>query len=266
MHIRLTSYAPGLRHRPHGHDHCTFSMVLAGSVWERVGNHETNAVPLSIVVKPTDTVHENRFDNVGATLLQIALTNEESAKLCADPSAASLPCWRWNTAGQGARLFLKLARAVYERDVEHVESVAWDTLGALAMAPVPSGYRHPPAWLEDVRQILDDDSVVPSLRTLAEAAGVHPVYLARRFRSSYGRSITGYAHLSRVRRAAGLVATDKSLARIAVSTGFTDQSHFGRIFRRELGFSPGAYRSFVRRGFDCSRLGPNGEVSCSGEL
>jgi AraC family transcriptional regulator len=50
-----------------------------------------------------------------------------------------------------------------------------------------------------------------------------------------------------VARALGLLAeTEMSLAEIAVASGFADQSHFCREFRRFVGAPPSRYRWWAR--------------------
>jgi two-component system response regulator YesN len=39
-----------------------------------------------------------------------------------------------------------------------------------------------------------------------------------------------------------LTDTDKSITEIALEVGFYDSGYFGRVFRREVGVSPEAYR------------------------
>jgi AraC-like DNA-binding protein len=47
----------------------------------------------------------------------------------------------------------------------------------------------------------------------------------------------------RVRRACDrLRARDATLADVALETGFVDQSHFTRVFKRVMGTTPAAYR------------------------
>jgi AraC family transcriptional regulator len=43
-----------------------------------------------------------------------------------------------------------------------------------------------------------------------------------------------------------LVYTERSLAEIAIDSGFADQSHFNHEFRRQLGRTPGDYRLHYR--------------------
>ena len=78
---------------------------------------------------------------------------------------------------------------------------------------------------------------------LAAEAGVHPVYLAAAFRRAFGVSVGGYVRARRM-EAAGLALCEpgRSIADIAISLGFTSQSHFTRVFREHSGQTPLAYR------------------------
>ncbi|MEM9234393.1 MAG: helix-turn-helix domain-containing protein, partial [Pseudomonadota bacterium] len=77
----------------------------------------------------------------------------------------------------------------------------------------------------------------------ARAAGVHPVHASRLFARHYGQSVTSFAQHQAVRRAMNLL-TDRarSLSMVAMETGFYDQSHMSRVFRRVLGRTPLAVR------------------------
>jgi AraC family transcriptional regulator len=47
--------------------------------------------------------------------------------------------------------------------------------------------------------------------------------------------------------AAEILSGHRSLAEIAAEAGFADQSHFTRVFRRQVGVTPGEYRAFQAR-------------------
>lgn len=78
---------------------------------------------------------------------------------------------------------------------------------------------------------------------LAQAAGVHPVYLARVFRTYFDCSINDYLLALRLKYALRLLENHElSLTAIALESGFCDQGHFSKNFKRVYGISPGEYR------------------------
>jgi AraC family transcriptional regulator len=81
------------------------------------------------------------------------------------------------------------------------------------------------------------------LGRLAAECGLSVQHFARAFRQSTGTPPHRWLLKQRVDRAKTLL-TDRgvSLADIAVSCGFADQSHFTRIFTAMVGVSPGAWR------------------------
>jgi AraC family transcriptional regulator len=105
-----------------------------------------------------------------------------------------------------------------------------------------------PVWLRQTQEILHADPATHwSLGAMAEAAGVHPVTLARAFRKVYGCSMGEYLRRLRIGRAARQLAESTApLAEIALAAGFADQSHFSNVFRRQIGMSPSAFRRSIR--------------------
>ncbi len=78
---------------------------------------------------------------------------------------------------------------------------------------------------------------------LASIARLSPFHFGRAFRESFGDSPHSYLLRRRIERSQGLMlTTNSSLAEIAIDCGLADQAHFGNIFRRLVGESPGAWR------------------------
>jgi AraC family transcriptional regulator len=102
-----------------------------------------------------------------------------------------------------------------------------------------------PLWLLQARAFIDAHFAERlALATLASAVGVHPVHLARTFRRVYKTTIGAYVRDMRIDFARQqLVSTSAPIAAIAVEAGFCDQSHFCRLFKRQIGMSPAEYRS-----------------------
>ena len=82
------------------------------------------------------------------------------------------------------------------------------------------------------------------MATLAKIAGVHPTHLARTFRRLHGCTVGDYVRWLRLEKAKGaLSATEKSVALVAVESGFYDQAHFCRLFKAAYGMTPSEYRA-----------------------
>jgi AraC family transcriptional regulator len=80
---------------------------------------------------------------------------------------------------------------------------------------------------------------------MAAAANLSTFYFSRLFRRHVGFSPEAYVLNCRLRYAAKLLALrgpDCSIADVAADSGFADQSHFGRLFRRAFGRTPQQYR------------------------
>ncbi len=112
-----------------------------------------------------------------------------------------------------------------------------------------------PRWIDDLCTLLREDRRSTwSLTELATFAGVHPAYLGRAFRKHVGIGVGDFQRALRVERARRLLeSTTRSVADIAATTGFCDQSHLNRSFRRVLGVTPDRYRRAVLPATDASK-------------
>lgn len=86
-----------------------------------------------------------------------------------------------------------------------------------------------------------------SLQDLADAAGLGIRPFSRAFRHATGRSPHQYLLHRRVEQAKVLIRQGLPLADVAVQCGFCDQSQLTRTFVRQLGTTPGRFRSSLAR-------------------
>ncbi|GGX28629.1 AraC family transcriptional regulator [Streptomyces malachitofuscus] len=104
--------------------------------------------------------------------------------------------------------------------------------------------RRDPVLARRLRELLDE-RVVEGL-TLEEAGGLlsaHPAHLVRAFSGAYGIAPHQYLMSRRVGRARRLLLEGRSPSGVAVATGFYDQAHLTRHFRKLVGVTPGRYRA-----------------------
>lgn len=86
-----------------------------------------------------------------------------------------------------------------------------------------------------------------SLQQLADAAGLGIRHFSRAFREVTGRSPHQYLLHRRVEQAKVLIRRGLPLAEVAVQCGFCDQSQLSRTFVRQVGTTPGRFRSGLAR-------------------
>ena len=106
--------------------------------------------------------------------------------------------------------------------------------------------RHWPA-MSAAREFLHAHYAEPvSLTRLAAIAGLSCFYFLRLFRVTFGVTPHVYLALLRLERARELMRTAAPIAQTAVASGFSDQSHLTRFFKRVYGITPGVYARAVR--------------------
>ena len=237
--VRLieAAYAPGMRFAPHAHDRGNVSLILRGQIEETVGQDAVCATTCGVVVKPAGTVHSNRFGPDGARTLVIDTPD-------------SLKDWRWFHAGPVSASALRVYRAFGEDDdsgdvggllTELIATIEEQVRTRFASATAPP-------WVTRVRDAIHDSFPrAVSVSQLAGMIGVHPIYLTRAFRARFGCAITEYVQRLRVRAAAHrLACSSEPLCDVAGATGFSDQAHFTRVFKRDTGVTPGQFRRLAR--------------------
>lgn len=82
---------------------------------------------------------------------------------------------------------------------------------------------------------------------MAQSIVVSPYHMIRQFKAACGLTPHQFQIQCRVRKAQRLLEEGKSVTEAAYATGFCDQSHFDRCFKRIVRLTPNAYRQSVRQ-------------------
>ncbi|MEM8546388.1 MAG: helix-turn-helix transcriptional regulator, partial [Cyanobacteria bacterium P01_H01_bin.119] len=80
-----------------------------------------------------------------------------------------------------------------------------------------------------------------TLDELAALVNLPSLRLLRTFRQQIGLPPHAYLNYVRVQRAKRLIAAGWTITDAALETGFTDQSHLHRHFKKLVGVTPGQY-------------------------
>lgn len=182
-------------------------------------------------------------DGVAYQLGTVDARERSNVVLSAEPGASAMPVHRpallSPRALLGLRLHWKALRegAADPGDTPALVRAAWQGAGI----PCSTGAAG------RARSILSASEAAGerhSLAEISEEARTSPFHLARGFRKATGLSIHQYRTRLRIAMALGrLEAGERDMAGLAHDLGFAHQSHFGEVFRRETGTTPGKVRA-----------------------
>ncbi len=227
----------------HAHQNAYFCLVRRGQFTERYDDRQRVCKPMMLVFHPPEERHSERIESPCSTSFNIEFEPrwlEWASSLSPVPLE---PCEI--QGGELSNVALRL-----QREFEHTDSASRLAIQGLTLELLAGLIRSRrtekviPAWLHHVKQLLHDQFQEGlELNDLATSAGVHPVYLVQCFRKHYGCTPGEYQRRLRVEWAKEkLLQCELTLSEIALRSGFADQSHLTRIFKKQTGQTPMAYR------------------------
>lgn len=85
---------------------------------------------------------------------------------------------------------------------------------------------------------------------LAQHFHYHPDYFAALFKKHTGMTLTGYTNQMRIEHAKRLLVNQNvSIKEAAYSSGFQDEKYFMRVFKRQEGITPLAYKTAFQKSY-----------------
>jgi AraC-like DNA-binding protein len=228
---------------PHTHDAWTLFIVDEGQVRYGLDGRGRGAEPAMVSLLPPFVVHDGRPGPAGRYRKRVIYLEPEVLGEGLIGPAVDRP---------------EVGGAVRRRDVANLHAALGciddrleaetrlaflvERLRAGYGLPRPAAPERPDHLAEGLRVLLDQSG--PSSMTMAAASmtlGASPTQLARAFVRAFGITPHAYLVTRRLDVARRQILDGEPLADVAAATGFYDQAHLTRQFRRFLGVTPGRF-------------------------
>jgi len=247
-----SAYPAGTEIPPHEHENAFFYLVVQGTCQEVRGSEEIVAEPSALVFHPAQEPHANRWVGAEGRCFHVEFGPAWVHRLHEQGLTLEHPMHQ--QGGLPTWLATRLYHEFHRTDTASrlaIEGLTLELLAEFIRSPHQS---HPsllpPRWLEQARDLLDAHFAENlNVATIAKAVNVHPTHLVRAFRRQYHCTMGDYVRNRRIEFACrALSISDASLTDIALTAGFSDQSHFCKTFKRLTGLTPTQYQRDVRIG------------------
>ena len=229
----------------HSHQLANFCLLIKGGYREYFGSRLIEYTPLTIMFHPPELTHRDEIGNHGGHFFNVELDARWMKHLGEYSFVPDKP-----VSGDGPDLTWLALRLYREFRVPHaysdlgIEGLAMTMLAELTRERITDEKRQP-KWLAQAVDLLHADfNQNLTINSVAAEVGVHPFHLSKVFRQFHRQTIGDYVKNLRVKFACEeMFKADSDLASVALAAGFTDQSHFTRVFKQVTGMTPGAFRA-----------------------
>lgn len=224
----------------HRHENPYFTFLLAGDLYEENKKESYFLQPGTLVYHNWQDAHKNRksaeytrgfhleFKDEWLQKFQTVCPQTNGKKLVEDPKLKQLMFL----------LVMECRSGGADRELS-LDLLALSILEALH-GRIKRDQKSKPGWVSKLNELLLEEPEGPTTASeLAKTLGLHPVYFSRIFHSFFGVSYSHYVRQLRLSRASDLIlGSQLSLTEIALKSGYFDQSHFIRDFKKAYRMTP----------------------------
>ena len=234
----------------HWHDEIYLCAILEGTAYLDCPEGSIRTPRGTLAMVPAGEVHANR--KLQCTFRCIFMEFKSLQLVAEQFLEKSIPGLNFRTTlikdGRTLASFLRLHRSLEKRSSrlgrDHALMVFLHRLLArhsTACILLPQEGNEDSAVLRSKKFLDDHYADRVTLHELAQLTGLSPYHLNRSFCRKIGIPPHVYQLQMRIARAKSALRKGSSIARVALATGFADQSHFTRVFKRLEGDTPAQF-------------------------
>lgn len=229
---------------PHTHDTWTLLIVDDGLIDYELDHHDHAAPRSGVTLLPPHVVHDGRPATANGfrkrvMYLEESVLGERLIGAAVDTPFISDDALREQVSRLDRALTASEDLEAESRLALITERVTWHLTGRRSASTIPPAT----AIAQHARDIIDADPVAASsVAAIAERLGVSTAHLVRSFHRGFGIPPHQYVIGRRLDVARRRLLAGDDAARVAVATGFYDQAHFTRHFKRLLATTPARYQ------------------------
>lgn len=243
--VTKSSYKEALCSDWHQHENIYMTLILKGGSKEKRKKMEIDCSPGMLLSYSKQETHKNinyqrnsknlhiEFADFWLKKFDITASNFVGQSQINNPL---LKCQLINSIGE-----LQSADKQTELNLETA------LLAAISVIPVARNNNDSPEWVEKLYQLLHDETEADwDLSKLSQKINVHPVTISKYFPKYFKVNIGDYIRMIKIEKSMPLLSKKSiSLENVALQSGFVDNAHYTRMFKKYTGITPSGYRELV---------------------
>jgi len=245
---RIQAQFHGDAFEPHRHDTYALGVTMRGVQAFTYRGERRYSLPGRVIVLHPDELHDGGAATDDGLLYRMLYLEPSMLMQCLETARIGLP-FVDDPVVEDDRLAGLLLAALGELDRELDELFVDDFVSRVASglashARLPQKPLGSVAWsqVKTARDYLEVHAM-RGVRSeeLERITGLDRFALSRHFRAAFATSPHRFLLMRRLQRAKAMIADGEPIAEVAAATGFADQSHLTRHFKKAFGMAPGAW-------------------------
>ncbi|MBY5869001.1 AraC family transcriptional regulator [Rhizobium leguminosarum] len=266
---RIEAQFSGKAFEPHRHDTYALGVTLKGVQTFRYRGERRFSLPGQVIVLHPDEEHDGGAGTEDGLQYRMLYLEPSLLLECLKADGVGLPFVDEPVIGDPALagvLLAALGELDRELDALFVDDFVSQVTGGLSrharLPPRPLGLV---AWRQAraARDYLEAHATrAVNSGELEAVTGLDRFALSRHFRAAFATSPHRHLLMRRLQRARAMIGAGEGISDVAAATGFADQSHLNRHFKKAYGMTPGQWgalahnpRQGIRRDFPQGRNG-----------